>query len=65
MINLSNDHLEHLYHSQFLIVFFKSSMNILKENQSLESLKSFSFDIDVLILNIYYDIRLSILSDDD
>ena len=46
MINLLNDHLEHLCRSESLIVFLKSSMNVLKENQSFESLKLFSFDIN-------------------
>ena len=47
MINLSNHHLEHLCCSKFLIIFPKSSMNVLKEIQSLESLKSFSFNINI------------------
>ena len=46
MINCSNDYFEHLCRSEFLIVFSKSSINVLKENQLLESLKSFSFDIN-------------------
>ena len=46
MINLLNNHLEHLCRSESLTVFSKFSMNILKENQSLESLKSSSFDIN-------------------
>ena len=47
IINLSNDYLEHLCRFEFLIVFSKNSMNVLKKNQSFEFLKSFSFDINV------------------
>ena len=65
IINLSNDYLEHLCHSEPLIAFLKNSMNVLKKiNHS--SLWNYSHSILTLsILNIYYDIRLSILSDDD
>ena len=48
MINLLNDHLEHLCYFDFLTVFSKNSMNVLKKNQSFKSLESFSFDINVL-----------------
>ena len=47
IINLLNDHFVHLCRSESLIIFSKNSMNVLKKNQSLESLKSFSFDINV------------------
>ena len=47
MINLSNDYLEPLCRSEFLIVISKNSMNVLKENQSFKSLKSSSFDINI------------------
>ena len=48
MINLLNDHLEHLCCSESLIAFSKSSINVLKKNQSFKSLKSFLFDINTL-----------------
>ena len=60
MINLLNDHLEHLWCSELLIVFPKNSMNVLKKNQSLESLRSFSFDIN--ILNFKYLLWYSIVN---
>ena len=47
MINLSNDHFKYLFRSESLTAFLKSSMNILKKNQSLESLKVFLFDSNV------------------
>ena len=65
IINLLHDHFEHLCRSESLIAFSKSSMNILKKiNHS--SLWNYSHSISMLsILNIYHDIRLLILFDDD
>ena len=63
MINLSSDHFEHLCRFESLIVLLKSSMNVFKKiNHS--SFWNHFYSISIfLILNIYYDIRLSILSD--
>ena len=65
MINLSDDHLEHLCRSESLTAFSRSSMNVLKKINHSSLWDHFYSISTLLILNIYRDIRLSILFDDD
>ena len=65
MINLSDDHFEHLCRFEFLIAVSKSSMNVLKKINHLSLWNYFHSISTFLISNIYHDIRLSTLFDDD
>ena len=65
MINLSTDHLEYLCRFEFLIVFSKSSINVLKKINYSSFWNRFHSILMLWILNIYHNIRLLILFNDD